>query len=77
MTYSLEFDSIFNALDGEIRDAAIVFFKKYANIKSEYQANDSLIYFINLEIPKAKIAAGELYELIINYIKTNEKIHHA
>lgn len=77
ITYPPEFDKIFNVLDGQLRDAAIVIFKKYADLRSEYQANDLLISFRNLEILKAKITAEELYDLIAGYVKTNEKIHHA
>lgn len=77
ITYSPEVDKVLNAFDGQLRDGAILIFKKYANSKSEYEASDLLVWFKNLEIPKAKLAAEELYDLIAGYIERNSKIHHA
>ena len=71
IAYQPEFDNAFKNLNGELRYKAILIFKKYAGPRSEYQASDLLISFKNLEIPKAKIAADELYDLIDHYAKRN------
>lgn len=77
IAYPTEVDKIFNVLDGQLRDKAITIFKKYADSRSEYQASDLLVDFKNLEIPKAKFAAEELYDLIADYVERNGKNHHA
>lgn len=77
ISYSPEVDRILNALNGQLRDGAIAIFKKYANSRSKYEANDLLVWFRNLEIPKAKTAAEELYDLITGYVERNSKIQHA
>lgn len=72
IAYSTEFDDAFKNLNGELRDKAILLFKKYADHRSEYQASDLLISFKKIEISKAKSAANELYDLIIHYSKRTE-----
>lgn len=76
ITYSPEVDKVLNAGNGQLRDGAISIFKKYANSKSEYKANDLVVWFKNLETSKAKLAAEELYDFIAAYIESNGKIHH-
>lgn len=77
IAYSTEVDKIFNAANGQLRDGAIAIFKKYANSKSKYEANDFIVWFKNLEIPKAKLAAEELYDFIVAYLESNGNIQHA
>lgn len=72
IAYPPEVDKVLEALDGQLRDRAIAIFKKYANSRSEFRASDQLIWFKNIEIPKAKLAAEELYDIIADYI---DKIH--
>lgn len=77
IAYPTDVDRVLNALDGQLRDGAIAIFNRYADSRSEYEANDFLVWFKNLEIPKAKLAADELYDLIASYIGRNSKINHA
>lgn len=77
ITYPTEVDKVLNTLDGQLRDKAIAIFKKYADSRSEYQASDLVVCFKNLEIPKAKLAAEELYDLIADYVERNGGSHHA
>lgn len=76
IAYSSEVDQILNSGNGQVRDGAIAIFKKYANSRSEYEANDLIVSFKNLDIPKAKFAAEELYDFVAAYIESNGKIHH-
>lgn len=71
IAYPQEFDQYFKNLNGELRDKAILIFKKYADQRSEYQASDLLVSFKNLEIAKAKLAANELYDLVGQFAKKN------
>lgn len=68
IAYPSEVDRILNMLNGQLRDGAIAIFKKYASSRSEYEVNDLLVWFKNLEIPKAKLAAEELYDLIDGFV---------
>lgn len=77
IAYSPRIDKILNTGNGQLRDGAIAIFKKYANSKSEYEASDFIVWFKNLEIPKAKLAAEELYDFIATYLESNGNIHHA
>lgn len=76
IAYSPEVDKVLNAANGQLRDGAIVIFKKYANSKSGYEANDLIVSFKNLENSKAKHAAEDLYDLIAAYLESNGSIHH-
>ena len=76
IAYSPEVDKFLNAGNGQLRDGAIEIFRKYANPKSEYEANDLIVWFKNIEIPKAKLAAEELYDFISAYLESNGNIHH-
>lgn len=73
ITYSPEIEKILNALNGQLRDGAIAIFNKYANSRSKYQANDLIVSFENIEIPKAKLAAEELYDLIADYVERSHR----
>ncbi|MCC4118796.1 hypothetical protein LLG90_25925 [Aromatoleum toluclasticum] len=77
ISYPTEVDRILKGLDGQLRDGAIAIFKKYADSRSEYTANDLLVWFKNLEIPKAKLAAEELYDLVAGYVERNRKSNQA
>lgn len=69
ITYPPHADEVLSNLNGQLRDEAIAIFMKYANSRSEYSINDQLVWFKNIEIPKAKLAAEELYDLIVNYVE--------
>ena len=73
IAYSSEVDQILNSANGQVRDGAIAIFKKYANSRSEYVANDLIVSFKNLDIPKATSAAEELYDFVADYIENKGK----
>lgn len=68
ITYPNEVDKILNNRAIELRDAAIEIFKKHANERSKYSASNLLVSYENLEIPQAKLAAEELYDLIVSHV---------
>ncbi|TPQ28968.1 hypothetical protein [Methylomonas koyamae] len=68
IAYPTEVDVILDSLGNQLRDSAIEIFKKYANNKSEYSVNGRLIWYKNLELTKAILAAEELYDLIVSCI---------
>jgi hypothetical protein len=74
IAYQPEVDKILNSLDGQLRDGAITIFKKYANSRSEYKANDLLVLFKGIDIPKARLAAEELYDLVVCCIEGDRKM---
>lgn len=77
IAYAPEVDKVLNAGNGQVRDGAIAIFKKYANPKSQYEANDLIVRFANLEIPQAKLAAEELYDFIVGYLKNSRQVEEA
>jgi hypothetical protein len=68
ITYPPEVEKVLKDLGVQLRDAAIAIFNKYADNRSEYTASEYLVSYKNLEIPKAKLAAAELYDLIVGYV---------
>ncbi|WP_421722005.1 hypothetical protein [Alloalcanivorax xenomutans] len=64
IAYSKEVDEVLGGLGTRLRDNAIDIFKKYANANSRYAASGHLVWFKNLEIESARLAASELYDLI-------------
>lgn len=73
ITYPTDVDDILNDLKGKLRDDALEIFRKYADKRSEYRGNDHLVWFKDLEIEKAKLAAEELYDLVVSYIDGHKK----
>ena len=51
-----------------IEKGALDIFKKYANDASSQRINCHLIYFYNLNIPHARLAADELYDFLVSLV---------
>lgn len=68
ITYSKEVDEVLEGLGTRLRDRAIDIFKQYANANSRYTASGHLVWFKNLEIESARLAASELYDLIVESV---------
>jgi hypothetical protein len=68
ITYSKEVDEVLEDLGARLRDSAIDIFKQYANENSRYTASGHLVWFKNLEIESARLAASELYDLIVDSV---------
>jgi hypothetical protein len=71
ITYPKEVHYILDELGTQLRDEAIEIFHKYRNKKSKYRANGVLVSYRNLELSNARLAAEELYDLIVSQIGTN------
>lgn len=69
ITYSKEVDRVLEGLGNTLRDSAIDIFKQYANANSRYTASGHLVWFKNLETESARMAASELYDLIVGCIE--------
>lgn len=65
ITYAKEVDELLESMGNTLRDDAIEIFKKYANAQSRYTASGHLIWLKNLEVESARLAASELYDLIV------------
>ncbi len=76
ITYSPEVEEVLNSSNGQIRDGAIVIFKRYANKKSKYVASDLIVEFKNIDISKARLAAEDLYDFIAAYLEINSSTRH-
>lgn len=70
ITYPTEIDKVFDELGTKLRDEAIAIFMKYADKQSEYSVSGRLVWFKNLEISKAKLAAAELHDLIAQHVES-------
>lgn len=68
IAYSKEVDDILESLGNTLRDDAIKLFKQYANAKSRYTASGHLVWFKNLEVDSARLAASDLYDLIVDSV---------
>lgn len=64
IAYPTEVDEFLDGLGNQLRESAISIYTKYADSRSECNASDKLVWFRNLEIYKARLAAEELYDLI-------------
>jgi len=52
-----------------LREQAIAIFEKHSSIESSVRAKATTVFFDNLSIPKAKLAANELYGLIESLVE--------
>lgn len=69
ITYNTpETDQKLSDLSKLIEMSAFDIFKKYANDASTQRINCHLIYFYGLSIPQARLAADELYDLIVSLV---------
>jgi len=77
IAYPAGVDEILDSLGNQLRDSAIAIFMKYADQRSEYTASGCLVWYKNLEISQAKLAAAELYDLIVGYVDGAHKQNRA
>ncbi|MDX5993494.1 hypothetical protein [Ectopseudomonas alcaliphila] len=70
ITYPNEVDQHLATHKESTTKKAIEIFMRHANEKSEYQVSSGLVYFNNLEIQNAKIAAEELYDLVVDTVSS-------
>jgi hypothetical protein len=62
-------DGILMANERLIKEQAIAIFQKHASVESSVRAKARIVFFDNLSIPKAKLAANELYDLIESIVE--------
>ena len=70
ITYPMEVDEILEQLGDSLTNKVIEIFNEYANEKSKYSVNNHLVWFKNLEIEQAKLAAADLHNLIAESVET-------
>lgn len=70
ITYHPDIDDVLHAREKELKEKATAIFMKYANEKSEYLVNASLIYYDRLGVDEAKKAAAELFDLISDIVQS-------
>lgn len=69
VTLPPSYDRILRTNATVIKEQAITIFQKHASIESSVRAKPTLVFFDNLSISKAKLAANELYELIESLVE--------
>jgi hypothetical protein len=69
VTLPASYDNILMANERILKDQAIAIFQKHASIESSVRAKATVVFFDNLTIPKAKLAANELYALIESVVE--------
>ena len=69
VTLPPSYDQTLRANATVLREQAIVIFQKHASIESSVRAKPTLVFFDNLSISRAKLAANELYELIESVVE--------
>ena len=69
VTLPPRYDDILIANEELLKEQAIAIFQKHASIKSSVRVKATIVFFDNLSIPKAKLAANELYALIESLVE--------
>lgn len=65
ISYEPDVDAALAKYGIEIRDAAIIIFRKYASKSSSFEVNNHLVWYRDMDIEGARQAASELYELVV------------
>lgn len=70
ITYCTSLDDLMQETADDFSEAATGIFNRYANPRSscDISINGSLVWFYNLETEKARLAASELYDLIVSRV---------
>lgn len=71
------YDNILMANESVLKEQAIAIFQKHASVESSVRAKATVVFFDNLSIPKAKLAANELYALIEALIESPAQLNEA
>ena len=66
------YDHVLFEKGGQIQEQAIAIFERHASKDSSVRAKPTVVFFDNLPIEKAKLAANELYSLIESLFKGRE-----
>jgi hypothetical protein len=74
ISYPPAVDDLLSVGGVELRDAAITIFRRHARAEqgAEFTASDRLVSFRNLEIPAARKAAEELYDLVAAHVAARQ-----
>ena len=65
ITYSDVVDDHLNRIGNTVFNRALEIFNKYAGPKSHFVSNGRLIWFKDMGLSEARLAAAELYDLIV------------
>lgn len=66
-------DDILVAKEGLLKEQAIAIFQKHASVDSSVRVKATIVFFDNLPIPEAKLAANELYALIESLVESQAR----
>lgn len=69
VTLPPSYDGVLIANEKLLKEQAIAIFQKHATIESSVRAKATMVFFDNLSISKAKLAANELYKLIESLVE--------
>jgi hypothetical protein len=69
VTLPPSYDPILMANQNLLKEQVIAIFQKHASIESSVRAKATVVFFDNLKISKAKLAANELYTLIESLVE--------
>jgi hypothetical protein len=69
VTLPPSYDKVLMDNEKLLKEQAIAIFQKHASIHSSVRAKPTVIFFDNLSISKAKLAANELYQLIESLVE--------
>jgi hypothetical protein len=73
VTLPPSYDQVLFEKGGMIREQAIAIFEKHATEHSSVRAKPTVVFFDNLPIEKAKLAANELYAMIESLFQGSER----
>ena len=69
VTLPPSYDALLMKSERFLKAQAISIFQKHASATSSVRVKATMVFFDNLTIPKAKVAANELYELIESLVE--------
>lgn len=69
VTLPPSYDALLMKSERFLKAQAISIFQKHASAASSVRVKATIVFFDNLTIPKAKVAANELYELIESLVE--------
>jgi hypothetical protein len=69
VTLPPSYDKVLMDNEKLLKEQAIAIFQKHASIESSVRAKATIVFFDNLTISKAKLAANELYALIESVVE--------
>jgi hypothetical protein len=73
VTLPPSYDKVLLGQEKQLQQQAIAIFQKHATKESSVRAKSTVVFFDNLPIDKAKLAANELYSLIESLFRDDDR----